>query len=123
MVYRYETGNADIYQLIKPLARKNRKEQTQSERTLWNELRKLPYRFRRQHPIDEYIVDFVCLQEKLVIEVDGEYHNTPEQKAADAIRTEQLKRKGFKVARYHNDEVDNHTAEVIEEIKELLLEK
>ena len=85
-------------------------------------MRKLPYRFRRQHPIDEFIVDFVCLQKKLVIEVDGEYHNAPEQKTADAVRTEQIEKMGFKVIRYHNDEGDNHTAEVVEEIKELLNE-
>lgn len=123
MAYRYETGNADVYHILKPFARQNRREPTPSERILWNDLRKLPYRFRRQHPIDDFIADFVCLQKKLVIEVDGEYHNTPDQKAADAQRTEIIERMGFKVVRYHNDKVDNHTAEVVEEIKELLKEE
>jgi very-short-patch-repair endonuclease len=120
MAYRYETGNADVYHLVKPYARHNRKEQTPSEKALWNELRKLPFRFRRQHPIDDYIADFACVEKRLIIEVDGEYHNIPEQKAADAIRTECIEQKGFRVIRYHNDEVDNHIAEVIEEIKGIL---
>ena len=83
-------------------------------------MRKLPFRFRRQHPIDDYIADFACVEKRLIIEVDGEYHNIPEQKAADAIRTECIEQKGFRVIRYHNDEVDNHIAEVIEEIKRIL---
>ncbi len=119
-MYRYETGNADVYHLIKPFARANRREQTPSERILWEQLRKLPYRFRRQHPIGEYIADFVCLSKKLVIEVDGEYHNTQEQQIADAQRTEAMNRIGFKVIRFHNDAVDNHTLEVVEEIKEII---
>ena len=123
MAYRYETGNMDVYHLMKPYARHNRREQTPSEATLWKELRKLPFRFRRQHPIDDYIADFICIEKSLVIEVDGEYHNTPEQKAADTIRTEQIERMGYKVVRFHNDEVDNHLTEVMEEIKKITFEE
>ncbi len=123
MVYRYETGNADVYHLAKQFARHNRREQTPSEATLWNELRKLPLRFRRQHPIDDYIADFICLEKKLVIEVDGEYHNMPEQREADAIRTERIEKMGYRVIRYHNDEVDNHLAEVMDEIKKIIFEE
>ncbi len=71
--YEYATAAPDRYNLLKEFAKKNRKEMTRSETTLWNALRKLAcgFRFRRQHPIGDFIADFICLERRLVIEVDG----------------------------------------------------
>lgn len=118
----YETAAPDRYELLKEFARKNRKEMTASESTLWNVLRHeiQGYKFRRQHAIGDYIADFVCMSEKLVIEVDGGYHEQPLQQKNDQARTEFLESKGYKVIRFRNEEVDFNVKEVIVKIKETL---
>ena len=71
------------------IARRLRKHQTVAETNLWRELRKLRhhgYHFRRQVPIASYIVDFACLSQKVIIEVDGIQHDEPKAQAADAAR-------------------------------------
>ena len=95
---------------------------TPSEQALWNALRKSlgSWRFRRQHPIGDYIADFICLSEKLVVEVDGEYHNTEEQRIDDKVRTHSLRQMGFRVIRFSNQEVDADIISVIRRIKEEL---
>ena len=87
-MYDYETANPDRYGLLKEFARKNRAGMTPCEKVLWEKLRKLScgIKFRRQHPIADYIADFICLERKLIIEVDGKYHESPEQKAHDEIK-------------------------------------
>ncbi|TAL51554.1 MAG: leucine--tRNA ligase, partial [Chitinophagaceae bacterium] len=74
------------------LAKEMRKGHTEAEGKMWELLRndKLGVKFRRQHPIEAYIVDFICLQEKLVVEVDGGYHQNEEQKSYDEMRTKTL---------------------------------
>ena len=70
-------------------ARQLRKNQTVAEKRLWNELRKLRwqgYHFRRQAPIDKYIVDFACYAQHLIVEVDGIQHEAPKARRADAAR-------------------------------------
>jgi leucyl-tRNA synthetase len=106
------------------LAKQMRKGHTEAEGKMWELLRSnnLGVKFRRQHPIESYIVDFICLQEKLVIEVDGGYHETDEQKSYDEIRTRTLNEIGFTVIRFANDEVINKTEEVKEKIKAKLAE-
>ena len=98
----FRTSSPDIYLLLKKNARKNRAKMTEAETILWERLRcyPRPIRFRRQHIIGDYIVDFACLQKMLVIEVDGEYHSTDEQKALDDLRTEYLNKIGFSVIRF-----------------------
>lgn len=73
--------DAERWGKLKEFARGNRNVPTKAENALWQELRgnKLGPRFRRQHAIAQYIVDFVCLSAWLIIEVDGEYHATDEQ--------------------------------------------
>ncbi len=107
------------------LARENRKGHTEAEAILWKELRgnNLGEKFRRQHPIDAYIVDFVSLQNKLIIEIDGGYHETEDQKIYDDARSSVLNQIGFKVIRFTNEEVINHTKETIKRIKEALAEE
>ena len=121
--YEYATAAPDRYNLLKEFAKKNRKEMTRSETTLWNALRKLAcgFRLRRQHPIGDFIADFICLERRLVIEVDGGYHSTPEQQNDDVIRTEFLEHRGFTVIRFTNDEVDRNLQTVLQKIKEQLL--
>ena len=123
MSYGYETAAPDRYEILKDFARKNRKEMTASETSLWDALRRelQGYRFRRQHAIGDYIADFVCLEGKLVIEVDGGYHEQPLQQQDDQQRTTFLESKGYKVIRFNNEEVDLNIKEVIIRIKEELI--
>ncbi|MCF6141670.1 dihydropteroate synthase [Flavobacterium sp. K77] len=119
----WETANPIMYDVLKERAKEMRNKPTEAEKMLWNFLSNRGvegYKFRRQHVIGEYIVDFVCLEKKLVIEVDGSIHNHPEQIELDKERTIWLESKGFKVVRYTNKEVLNNLHETIEKItKEL----
>jgi leucyl-tRNA synthetase len=119
----YMTGDPLLSKDLLPHAVEMRREPTFAEAMLWEELRKekLGVRFRRQHLVGKYIADFVCLEKKLIVEVDGEYHNTPEQQALDAERTLELEQKYFfKVIRFTNDEVKHHISIVLNKIKETL---
>ena len=103
---------------IKHLAREMRKEPTVAENILWQELRahKLDkLKFRRQHSINKFIVDFYCREIKLIIEVDGEIHTF--QKENDLIRQEFLGELGYKVLRFKNEEVINSIEKVLEKIR------
>lgn len=122
MGYKHETAAPDRYDLLKDFARKNRREMTDSERILWNALRHdlQGYKFRRQHAIMDYIADFVCLSDKLVVEVDGGYHDDADQQHDDQIRTDYLLEKGFRVIRFRNEEVNTDIKSVILRIKEEL---
>ena len=104
---------------MKELAQKNRSNPTEAERVLWNLLRgkRLNVRFRRQHPIGNYIVDFVCLKHALVIEVDGGYHFEGEVPEDDQKRTSILNDMGFQVIRFKNEEIIADIDNVIKTIK------
>jgi len=78
----------------------------------------LKLRFRPQHPIDIFIVDFYCHPLKLVIEVDGGIHKSKEQKEYDIGRTAELNYWGIEVVRFSNDEIEKDMANVIESIKQ-----
>ena len=100
-----------------------RKCMTKAEIILWEKLRakKLNgYKFRRQHAIRQFVADFYCHQAKLVIEVDGDYHNETEQKEYDIGRTEELNQFEITVIRFTNNEVENNINEVLEKIKKYL---
>ena len=120
---RYGTASPDRYGVLKEFARHNRREMTESETILWNALRKeiKSCKFRRQHPIGDYIADFFCLTNRLIIEVDGGYHDKPEQQIADQWRTEFLEKKGYHVVRFNNEEVNTHIGDVIRKIKEEII--
>ncbi len=107
VVKKYRTARPSVYNLMKELQNENKKNSTEAERILWELLRgkKLSFKFRRQHIIDEFIVDFVCIEKKLVIEVDGGYHNNSVRKEADELRTLILNDLGFKVIRFTNEQV------------------
>ena len=89
-------------------ARKLRREQTSFERRLWSALRnrRLAHcKFRRQQPIGPYIADFVSFEMRLVIELDGSQHATPEHASTDSVRTTFLESQGFRVLRFWNGEL------------------
>lgn len=99
-----------------------RKNPTEAEAALWEMMRgkNLDAKFRRQHIIGDYIVDFVCLDKQLVVEVDGGYHNDSEQKEVDQQRTNFLQSKGFSVLRFTNQEVICNTDEMLSIIRNAL---
>ncbi|MBC5833606.1 DUF559 domain-containing protein [Flavobacterium sp. F372] len=119
---KYETARPSTYKLLKELKNQNKQNSTQAEGILWEYLRNknLKYEFRRQHIIDIFIADFVCLEKKLIIEVDGGYHNTLEQKEADELRTQILNEIGFKVIRFTNEQVIGDIDNVINRINTIL---
>ncbi|NDI97924.1 leucine--tRNA ligase [Flavobacterium sp. LaA7.5] len=122
----YMTADASMAKQLVANARNNRKEATPAEALLWEAVRnrKLDYKIRRQHPIGSYIADFVCLEKRLIIEVDGVYHSTDEQAELDETRTLELEQKyNFKVIRFTNDEVLNDIDAVTSKIKEVLSER
>ena len=102
-----------------------RRNLTDAEAKLWSELRGRQvqgYKFRRQHPIDDYVADFACLSAKLVIEIDGATHSTEEELAYDRQRTVLLQGLGWRVIRFTNDEVFTDVDGVVEAIWEALKE-
>ena len=78
---KYNTASPDRYLLLKNFAQTNKQFPTDAEKLLWEHIRakQLSVKFNRQHIIGDYIVDFVCIEKKLVIEVDGGYHSEYEQ--------------------------------------------
>ncbi|MBL0328209.1 MAG: methionine synthase [Bacteroidetes bacterium] len=99
-------------------AKEHRSNQTEAEKIVWEHLRakQTNYKFRRQHLIDKYIVDFVCLDKMLVVEIDGKYHE--QIKEQDDLRTSVLESLGFRVIRFTNEEVISDIDSVIRKIKE-----
>ena len=97
-------------------------EQTDAERHLWQRLRRgaLGARFRRQHPLAGYIVDFCCLSHRIVVELDGAQHAEPEAALRDSRRDAVLARLGFHVVRFSNDQVLRETDGIVDAIASLL---
>jgi leucyl-tRNA synthetase len=118
----YQTSNLKVWPQLKDLSRENRKEKTLAEDILWQRLKNNQYgsKVRRQHVIDGFIIDFAFLNEKLLIEVDGGYHDDLEQKKYDESRSEYLQQSGYRILRFTNDEVRNNFKKVSEVIKEAL---
>ncbi|MEK6592334.1 MAG: endonuclease domain-containing protein [Pseudomonadota bacterium] len=107
---------------IRNFSRSLRKNPTDAEKKLWAHLRRKQvsgHRFRRQHPLGRYIVDFICLEAKLIVEIDGGQHAG--SVLNDAQRTQWLQRQGFRVARFWNNEVLESTEAVLTEIARLLV--
>lgn len=121
----YQTADPALYGLLKQFASENRKHQTKAELAIWQLLGSmdLGVRFRRQYIIMDYIADFVCLEKKLVIEVDGGYHFTTEQMKHDIYRTQKLEAYGYRVLRFTNDEVmvdfQNVKNKIIDELENI----
>ena len=93
---------------------------THQERKLWSIIKNrqfFEYRFRRQFPIGQYIVDFICREKKIIIEIDGGQHNEQQNIKYDNKRTEYLNSEGYKVVRFWNNEIDNNIEGVYERLK------
>ena len=118
---RLQTANPVLYEILKENAEKNRNYPTEAEKALWEMLRgsKMGYKFRRQHPIADFIVDFYCPEKCLTIELDGGYHHDSQQAEADKLRTEILEDMGFTEIRFSNDEVLTNMDNVLHIIKTL----
>ena len=116
----FETASVDRYKLLKEFAKENRRHMTDAEKVLWKVLRQsiCSFKFRRQHPIYDYIADFICLEKRLIIEVDGAYHCELQQQEDDQIRTDILSDMGYKVLRFTNDEVLSSPHTVLNMIKD-----
>lgn len=111
-----ETHHRECSILMKANARGLRKKSTPQEQMLWRRLRsnRIGIKFRRQVVIDnKYVVDFVCLEKKLVVEVDGSQHA---ESTKDLERTTYLQQQGFEVLRFWNNEINKHLEACLEVI-------
>ncbi|MBK1968920.1 DUF559 domain-containing protein, partial [Brevundimonas diminuta] len=115
-----ETGPFNKKERIKPgahvRARRLRKLPTWTETKLWERLRQLDIRIRRQAPIGPYVVDFACLRARLVIEVDGGVHNRTDVALRDLARDEWLAGEGYRVLRINSRRIPDDLNAVIAEI-------
>jgi len=105
------------------LAKGLRKRSTDVEQLLWSYLRAGRFegmKFRRQHPIGRYIADFVCLERRLIIELDGGQHALAEELPKDSQRDAWLEKEGYSVVRFWDNEVFTNTSGVLEVIRERL---
>lgn len=121
-------GEKDRQMVIDPkiatIAKNLRKRTTEAENLLWRRLRGKQiegFKFRRQEPIGSYIVDFVCFEKKIIVELDGSQHAQEVQKENDSERTEWLEKEGFKVLRFWNNEVSGNIEGVLETIRKGLI--
>jgi len=115
-----QTAYPSLYSRLKDLDVKNRHNPTPAEEFFWEQLKGKHlenYKFRRQHIIGDCIADFVCLQNKLVVEVNGGYHNDPEVIEYDKLRTQLFEEYGFKVIRFTNEEVIGDIENTLDKIK------
>jgi len=116
------TTDSISWNLLIDKAKEMRHELTKAEKTLWECLRdrKMGYKIRRQHIVNGFIADFICIEKNVIIEVDGGSHDTTEQKKYDKFRTEILNNNGFLVIRYTNEEVIENPYEVATKIRSKL---
>ena len=102
------------------VARTLRKNLTPQERKLWNKLRNHQFyglEFRRQYAIGQYIVDFICREKKIIIEIDGGQHNETKKIINDNLRTQYLEAYGYKVIRFWNCDIDSNIESVLQTLK------
>ena len=113
------TADPMMYGKLKERAEEMRKNPTEAERVLWEALRAngLDVKFRQQHIIEDFIVDFYCNKYKVTIEVDGGYHNTDDQTISDKQRTARLNELGYTELRFTNEEVLCDLDKVLKTIK------
>jgi very-short-patch-repair endonuclease len=108
------------------IARTLRKRDTWAERLLWRWLRDRrfsAYKFRRQHPFGEHVLDFFCIDASLNIELDGSRHGFPGQRANDAARDAELERKGIKVLRFWNSRLRREGQSIRDTMWQVLQER
>jgi len=117
----FKTTSPERWAYLKDFARGMRKSQTAGEMAMWEILRDKQLdgvKFRRQHAIEEFIADFVSLEHRLVVEVDGTIHDF--QAEHDQMRTELLKAVGFEVVRFRNEDILGHQYKVMDDLRAIL---
>jgi len=105
---------------FKDLRQKLRRDRSPAEHILWRHLKGrqlLGYKFRRQHGIGRYIVDFYCPSLRLIVEVDGDSHFEEQQKKYDQVRSTYFKQLSIRTLRFRNDEVRYDTLQVLERLR------
>lgn len=120
---KWVTTDGATYARLKERARELRKNPTPAEAALWPHIRKRQIEdceFRRQHIIGHFIPDFVCLDKKLILEIDGGYHQLPEVRLRDEERTAVLEQLGYTVLRIKNEDVFDRLTQVLESIRSSL---
>jgi very-short-patch-repair endonuclease len=116
----HKGANGKLYEFSREL----RQVETEAEKALWKLLRNKKLnglKFRRQHPLSNYIADFYCHEKRLVIELDGAVHDIKENAEYDNVRTYQLKQDGISVVRFRNEEVMNDIENVIKKVREVAI--
>ncbi len=110
----YLSGDTTIASHLLKFAKENRRNPTEAEEFLWEEIRnrKLVDKFRRQHLIEKFVVDFVCLEKRLIVELDGAHHKS--NKEYDEARTKILSELGYKVLRFWNEDVLKKTKKILD---------
>lgn len=101
------------------MAKRLRQDMPQCERLLWDIVRNRKfhgYKFRRQVPVDKYVADFLCEEKRLIIELDGPYHDEKE----DALRTARLQQFGYEIIRFKNDDILNNFEFCLSEMETVL---
>ncbi len=118
-IAQYKTADSGTYGKLKEFAYENRRNPTEAEHILWGYLKGMQQgvRFRRQHIIGQFIADLSCPRLKLIIEIDGGYHQLPSQQASDRQRTAWLEAQGYTVMRFTNEEIIADTKRVLNEIQ------
>ncbi len=106
------------------LTRTLRQNMTETEALLWERLRNRQLsglKFRRQRPLGRYIVDFCCDEAKLIIEIEGTIHDSPDQRAYDQIRRRELEAHGYVILRFRVEEVQHQLPDVLKQIQQIAL--
>ena len=122
LINRYRTANPYLYSILLEHSKKMRSNPTEAESALWEQLRRrrTGFKFRRQHIVGDFIVDFICLEKHLIIEVDGGYHNDSQVAENDKLRSEILELKGYTILRFSNEQVLQDTENTIKAITHTL---
>jgi very-short-patch-repair endonuclease len=120
---KYKVADPLYYSLLHEFAKENKQHATEAEQLLWHFIRgsQLGVKFNRQHIIGKYIADFVCLDKKLIIEVDGAYHSQEKQQLWDEYRDDFLKSNSYKILRFTNNEVLFNMDSVLDKIRKCLI--
>jgi DNA ligase-associated DEXH box helicase len=118
----YHTTDALSWHANIDNAKLMRHKPTEAENILWQFLRgkKTGFKFRRQHLVLNYIPDFICLEKKLIVEIDGGYHNELEQQQLDKDRENYLREHGYDIIRFTNEQVLNNPLDIVQKIKDRL---
>ncbi len=120
---RQREYKSKLPQYLLELVRDFRKNPTDTEKMVWECLRARRlngFKFRRQHPIGRYIVDFYCHAAQLIVEIDGDIHDIPDQMEYDQIREEELRALDLTIIRFRNERIMNDLMQVLEEIASYL---